>query len=225
MGKDDLGRDVFSRLLLGARVSLLVAVSATLLSLLIGLPLGTIAGYYRGWVDESISRVLDIFLAFPGILLAMALVAVLQPGLWNVVIALGAIGWTGYARLVRGQVLKVREMDYVTSSRAIGARDFRVLSRHILPNILNPILVQATLGMAGIIISEAGLSFLGLGVTEPTPSWGAMLHAGAQHLERAPHLALFPGIAIMLTVLSFNFLGDGLRDWLDPRTIVRRRLR
>jgi peptide/nickel transport system permease protein len=162
-------------------------------------------------------RGIDILMAFPGILLAISLVAVLGPGLGNLVLALCLIGWVGYARLARAQILRAREMEYVLSARAAGARSERILLRHLLPNISGPIIVQATVGMAGVILSEAGLSFLGLGLPPPSPSWGSMLRSGSQHLFDAPHLIVYPGVAIMLTVLSFNFLGDSIRDWLDPR--------
>ena len=178
---------------------------------------GGIAGYAGGWVDTAIGRVIDVLMAFPGILLAIALVAALGPSLRNVVIALAAIGWVGYARLVRGQVLKAREFEYVQAARSLGASAPRVLVRHVLPSAYPAVIVQATLGMAGAIVAEASLSFLGLGVQPPTPSWGAMLDAGRSHLLDAPHLTIFPGVAIALLVLGFNFLGDGLRDRIDPR--------
>ena len=218
LGFDELGRDVLARLLLGARISLLVGLCVVSLSAVIGTAIGAVAGYAGGWVDEVTGRVMDVLLAFPGILLAIALVAVLGPSLTNVVLALVTIGWVGYARLVRGQVLKLRELEYVQAARAIGAPVARVLLRHVLPATLSSITVQATLGMAGAIISEASLSFLGLGVQPPTPSWGTMLDAGRSHLFDAPHLTIFPGLAIALVVLGFNFVGDALRDALDPRT-------
>ena len=217
LGLDDLGRDVFSRILYGARVSLRVGFSVVILSSLIGVTLGAIAGYFGGRIDTLIMRLCDILLAFPGILLAIALVAVLGPSLNNVVLALSTIGWVGYARLVRGQVLKVREMEYVTAAKALGARSHRVIFRHVLPNVVNPVIVMATLGLAGAILSEAALSFLGLGVQPPTPSWGAMLTAGRRYLGQANHLAIYPGFAIMLAVMGLNFLGDGLIDALDPK--------
>jgi peptide/nickel transport system permease protein len=184
-----------------------------------GIMMGSIAGYYGGRVDQIISRVMDVLLAFPGILLAIALVAVLGPSLTNVILALSVIGWVGYARLVRAQVLRIRELEYVQAARALGARTPRILLRHVIPATLPTVIVQATLGMAGAIIAEASLSFLGLGVQPPTPSWGTMLDAGRSHLFDAPHLTLFPGLAIALLVLGFNFLGDGLRDRIDPRLI------
>jgi peptide/nickel transport system permease protein len=219
MGLDELGRDVWARLLAGARVSLLVGLVVVGVSATVGLMAGAVAGYAGGVVDEVFSRVIDILLAFPGILLAIALVAVLGPSLTNVVIALASIGWVGYARLVRGQVLKAREFEFVQAARALGAGPVRILARHILPTAIPALVVQATLGMAGAILAEAALSFLGLGVQPPTPSWGTMINGGRAHLIDAPHLTVFPGLAIALVVLGFNFLGDGLRDRLDPRRL------
>lgn len=217
LGLDDLGRDVLSRIVYGARVSLRVGFSVVLIASLIGVTLGAISGYFGGAVDVVIMRLCDILLAFPGILLAIAMVAVLGPSLNNVVLALATIGWVGYARLVRGQVLKVREMEYVTAAKALGARSPRVILRHVLPNVVNPVIVMATLGLAGAILAEAALSFLGLGVQPPTPSWGAMLTSGRRYLGLANHLAIFPGAAIMLAVMGLNFLGDGIIDALDPK--------
>ncbi len=218
-GLDELGRDIFSRLLVGARISLMVGLAVVSVSSTLGILIGSIAGYYGGRVDQVISRIMDVLLAFPGILLAIALVAVLGPSLTNVILALSVIGWVGYARLVRAQVLRIRELEYVQAARALGAKTPRILLRHVIPATLPTVIVQGTLGMAGAIIAEASLSFLGLGVQPPTPSWGTMLDAGRSHLFDAPHLTLFPGLAIALLVLGFNFLGDGLRDRIDPRLI------
>jgi peptide/nickel transport system permease protein len=216
-GLDELGRDILARVLAGARISFLVGLTVVSVSASVGTILGGVAGYFGGVLDDVISRVVDTLLAFPGLLLAIALVAVLGPSLGNVLLALALIGWVGYARLVRGQVLRVRELDYVQAARALGAPTHRILFRHVVPATLPAVVVQATLGMAGAVIGEAALSFLGLGVQPPTPSWGTMLNGGRAHLFDAPHLTVFPGVAIGLLVLGFNFLGDGLRDWADPR--------
>ena len=218
-GLDELGLDIFARVLSGARISLLVGLVVVGVSSLVGTLLGSIAGYFGGKVDEAISRVMDILLAFPGLLLAIAMVAVLGPSLTNVILALSLIGWVGYARLVRGQVLRARELEFVQAARALGASTPRILARHIIPTALPAVTVQATLGMGGAILAEASLSFLGLGVQPPTPSWGTMLSYGKAHLLEAPHLTIFPGLAIAILVLGFNFLGDGLRDKIDPRLI------
>jgi len=217
LGLDELGRDILARLLMGARVSLFVGLSVVSISSVVGIALGAAAGYAGGRIDNALGRVMDVLLAFPGILLAIALVAVLGPSLTNVVLALVVIGWVGYARLVRGQVLKIRELEYVQAARALGAPISRVLLRHVIPAAMPAVIVQATIGMAGSIIAEASLSFLGLGVQPPTPSWGTMLDAGRAHLFDAPHLTVFPGVAIALLVLGFNFVGDGLRDHIDRR--------
>ena len=221
-GLDELGRDILARVLAGARISFLVGVTVVVVSASIGTMLGAVAGYFGGRIDDLISRVIDILLAFPGLLLAIALVAVLGPSLANVLFALTIIGWVGYARLVRGQVLRAREFEYVQAARALGASTPRILWKHIIPTAVPAVVVQATLGMAGAIIGEASLSFLGLGVQPPTPSWGTMLNGGRAHILDAPHLTLFPGLAIALLVLGLNFLGDGLRDRIDPRSNASR---
>jgi len=217
-GLDELGRDILARVLAGARISFLVGLTVVIVSSAVGTLLGAIAGYFGGRVDDVISRVIDTLLAFPGLLLAIALVAVLGPSLANVLFALTIIGWVGYARLVRGQVLRAREFEYVQAARALGAGTARILWKHVIPTAMPAVVVQATLGMAGAIIGEASLSFLGLGVQPPTPSWGTMLNGGRAHILDAPHLTLFPGLAIALLVLGLNFLGDGLRDRIDPRS-------
>ena len=216
-GLDELGRDILTRIASGARISLMVGLAVVSVSSVVGMFFGSIAGYFGGRVDDVISRVIDVLMAFPGILLAIALVAVLGPSLVNVVIALSVIGWVGYARLVRGQALRAREFEFVQAARALGANPGRIVLRHVLPTAFPSVVVQGTLGMAGAIIAEASLSFLGLGVQPPTPSWGTMLDAGRSHLFDAPHLTIFPGMAIALLVLGFNFLGDGLRDRIDPK--------
>jgi len=216
-GTDELGRDILSRVAYGTRISMLVGFSVVLVSSFLGLLAGSLAGYYGGWFDEVLMRVVDVLLAFPGILLAIALVAFWGPGLEKLIFALVAVGWVGYARLVRGQILKVKELDFVKATRSLGASDSRIILCHLIPNIIQPVLVQASIGMAGAILAEASLSFLGLGVPPPLPSWGAMLNDGRSHLFDAPHLVLFPGAATILAVLAFNFLGDGLREILNPR--------
>jgi peptide/nickel transport system permease protein len=220
-GTDELGRDIFSRIIFGARISMLVGSCVVLASLALGLIIGSVAGYYGGAIDRFVNVVLmNAFLSFPGILLAIAFVAFRGPGIFNLVLALSLGGWVGYARLVRGQVLAAREREFVEAARALGASDVRILARHILPNIIQPVIVQAAIGMAGAILAEATMSFLGLGVPPPTASWGAMLNDGRAHLFEAPHLVLFPALAVMLAVLSFNFIGDALRDYLDPRSRI-----
>jgi len=220
-GTDELGRDISSRLIYGARISMLVGTCVVVGSLFLGLIVGSIAGYYGGRIDRFVNVVvMNAFLSFPGILLAIAFVAFRGPGIINLVLALSLGGWVGYGRLVRAQVLATREREYVEAARALGASDWRVIVRHILPNIVQPIIVQAAIGMAGAILAEATMSFLGLGVPPPTASWGSMLNDGRAHLFDAPHLVLFPAAAVMLAVLSLNFIGDALRDYLDPRSRI-----
>ncbi|MCH7921664.1 MAG: ABC transporter permease [Nitrospinae bacterium] len=221
LGQDKLGRDILSRIIYGARISLYVGVATVMLSAFVGTVVGAVSGYAGGVVDEVVMRLIDILLAFPGILLAVAVMAILGPSLNNIVIALTVLGWVGYARLVRGQVLALREFEFVLAARALGADARRIITRHLLPNVLGPVIVQATFGMAGAIVAEAGLSFLGLGTQPPTPSWGSMLNDGREFLLTTPHLTTFPGLAIMTVVLGLNFLGDGLRDILDPKSRAR----
>jgi peptide/nickel transport system permease protein len=219
MGTDELGRDILSRILYGARISLLVSVCVVSGCGLIGLTMGMLAGYAGGWFDRFINLLLiNAFLSFPGILLAIAFAAFLGPGIGKVILALVITGWAGYARLARAQVLKVKELEFILAARSLGASHVRLVVRHLLPNILQPILIQATIGMAGAILAESTLSFLGLGVLAPIPSWGAMLNDARGHLFDAPHMVVFPALAVMTAVLSFNLLGDAWRDWLDPRT-------
>ncbi len=220
-GTDELGRDILSRIVYGARISMLVGSCVVAASLTLGLIFGSIAGYYGGVTDRVLNViVMNAFMSFPGILLAIAFVAFLGPGIFNLILALSIGGWVGYARLVRAQVLAVREREFVEAARALGASDLRIIVRHILPNIIQPIIVQAAIGMAGAILAEATMSFLGLGVPPPAASWGSMLNDGRSHLFDSPHLVLLPAAAVMLAVLSFNFIGDGLRDYLDPRSRI-----
>jgi peptide/nickel transport system permease protein len=218
MGTDDLGRDILSRIFFGTRVSMLVAVSVVAGAGALGLSIGALAGFIGGWCDNIVNVVLiNAFLSFPGILLAIAFAAFLGPGIGKVILALVITGWAGYARLARAQILQAKEMEYALAARSLGASPARILLRHLLPNILQPLLVQATIAMAGAILAESTLSFLGLGVLAPMPSWGAMLNDARSHLFDAPHMVIFPALAVMAAVLAFNLLGDALRDWMDPR--------
>lgn len=216
-GLDQDGGDVFSKVVYGARVSLLVALTVVSISTFIGLVVGSLAGYMGGWVDQILMRFIDMLYAFPGFLLALSLVAVLGPSLPNLIFAMCITGWTGYARLVRGEVLHLRTKEYVQGAEAIGASPIRIISLHIWPNLVGPLVVQATFGMAGTIITESGLSFLGLGAPPSIPTWGALLNVGRRILLEAPHVSIFPGLAILTLVLGFNLFGDGLRDLLDPK--------
>ena len=216
-GTDEFGRDIFARLVHGSRVSRVVGLISVSISLFIGGALGAIAGYYGGRVDNVIMRIMDIFLAVPSILLAMTIVAALGTSLVNVMLAIGVSGVPGYARIVRASVMSIKDQEFVEASRAIGAKSPTTIFREILPNCLAPIIVQATLSVAGAILSTASLSFIGLGVQPPSPEWGAMLSGGRNYLRDALHLTLFPGLAIVITILALNLLGDGLRDALDPR--------
>jgi peptide/nickel transport system permease protein len=219
MGTDELGRDTLSRTLYGARISLFVAISVVLGCGLTGLAIGLLAGFFGGWFDRFVNLLLiNAFLSFPGILLAIAFAAFFGPGIGKVILALIITGWAGYARLARAQVLKVKELEFILAVRSLGASNPRIMLRHLLPNILQPVLIQATIGMAGAILAESTLSFLGLGVLSPVPSWGSMLNDARSHLFDAPHLVIFPALAVMTAVLAFNLLGDAWRDWLDPRT-------
>jgi len=219
MGTDELGRDILSRTLYGARISLLVSVCVVGGCGFIGLTMGMLAGYAGGWFDQFVNLLLiNAFLSFPGILLAIAFAAFLGPGIGKVILALIITGWAGYARLARAQVLKVKELEFILAARSLGASQTRIMARHLLPNILQPVLIQATIGMAGAILAESTLSFLGLGVLAPVPSWGSMLNDARGHLFDAPHMVVFPALAVITAVLSFNLLGDAWRDWLDPRT-------
>jgi ABC-type dipeptide/oligopeptide/nickel transport system permease subunit len=217
MGTDGNLRDEFSRMLFGARLSLMIGLSTVSFAIFIGTVLGALGGYFGGWIDNLIMRVMDVLLAFPSLLLAIAIVTVIGPGLINALLAIGIVSIPAYARVVRGSVLSVREMDYVSASRALGGNTYEILFKRILPNALTPLIVQGTLGIASAILDAAALSFLGLGAQPPTPEWGAMLGSERNQVFTAPHLVFYPGLAIMLTVLAFNLLGDGLRDALDPR--------
>ncbi len=215
LGYDDLGRPLFDRLLAGAYTSFTVAFGVVLVSLLIGMTIGVLSGYAGGQWDHLIVRIIDIFMAFPGILLAIALSGLMGPGIGNVIIALSVVGWVGFARLSRAQVMSIKQSEHVLAARALGASHGRIIGYHILPLIVAPLLIELTFGIASIVIAEAGLSFLGLGIQAPEASWGSMIRDGAQYLLMAPHMVLVPGVALMLVVMAVNMVGDGVRDWLD----------
>lgn len=217
LGTDELGRDIFARIIHGARVSLQVGIIAVGIAIVVGGSLGAVAGFYGGVLDNIIMRIMDIFLAVPSILLAISIVSALGSSMTNLMIAVGVSSIPSYARIVRASVLSIKDQEFIEAARAIGARDSRIIVKHILPNSLAPVIVQGTLGVAGAILSTAGLSFIGLGIEKPAPEWGAMLSGGRQHIRDSSHVTTFPGIAIMITILSLNLLGDGLRDALDPR--------
>ena len=217
LGTDPLGRDVLSRIIYGSQVSLKVGFVAVGLATLIGLLVGALAGYYGGWVDQVLMRMVDLMLCFPTFFLILAVIAILEPSIWNIMVVIGLTSWMGVARLVRAEFLSLRERDFVMAARALGASDARLIWRHLLPNALAPVMVSATLGVAGAILTESALSFLGLGVQPPTPSWGNILTAGKDNIEIAWWLSLFPGLAILVTVMSYNLLGEGVREAIDPR--------
>ncbi len=217
LGTDELGRDVMARMIYGARISLKVGFVAVGIATLIGVVLGSLAGYYGGWVDSVIMRLVDIMLCFPAFFLILAVIALLEPSIWNIMIVIGLTSWMGVARLIRAEILSLKGRDFVAAVRALGAADHRIIFRHLLPNAMSPVLVSATLGVAGAILTESALSFLGIGVQPPTPSWGNILTAGKDNIEVAWWLSVFPGLAILVTVLAYNLLGEGLREALDPR--------
>ncbi|MBF7084075.1 nickel ABC transporter permease subunit NikC [Desulfallas sp. Bu1-1] len=221
LGTDHLGRCILSRLIYGTRVSLSTAMLVLTVIIFISVPAGTISGYVGGRLDNIVMRIIDILLAFPGLVLALVIAGMLGPGLLNVMIALGAVWWVGYARIIRGMVLSVKEKEFILAARSCGTSHSKIIFRHILPNVLSPVIVLATLDMGSLILAISGLSFLGLGAQPPMPEWGAMLNDGRPYMQAAPHLMLFPGLAIMLVVLAFNLLGDGLRDAFDPKGTMR----